>query len=245
MLRWSTACCAALLLAGCPADDDPAADAAPQDADVDPGADVFDPCPGQLTFETGLIDAATGEPPGQLVTVTELGTGNQSTSAPNGRALLCLDGGAVVSFSTEGYLERRHVVTEAAARAQARTGEALPIELYTPAAADELVTSLGLTRDADTALVYVEARDYPEGTPLAGVGVTLDAAFAASFSRDTASRYGAGTDTGTAGGLLFVNAEPAAGASFEATSPTSRGCSAPDALDLEAGVLHSTLVACE
>lgn len=233
------------LLAACGDDDAPLADAGddPDAARPDGGeADAGGVCPGQLTFEVGLVDATSGDPPPVLVDVAEVGTDNATPSAPNGRAVLCLDGDAEVSFTADGYLERRHTVDAEVLALQQTAAAPLTVALHTPADADALVAELGLARDVDAALLLVEVRSYPSGATVAGVDVATSIEHGGAFASDADGAFAEGATTGAGGAVLFVNAAAPADADLSIT-PT--GCAAPAAVATTANTVSSTLVACE
>ncbi len=116
-----------LALGGCGSDDAPAADANSSfDASVaidaspaDAGEpDAFDPCPGETTFEVGVVDWITGDNVAGVV--VEESEGNAASSAPNGRVVVCVPASGIVNFrfSKTDYVDRIHTTTVEAIAAQ-------------------------------------------------------------------------------------------------------------------------------
>jgi hypothetical protein len=220
-------------------------DGEPADAGPDgaPGPDVESLCPGELTFEALVADAVTGEPAFE-VEVAEVGGANSTTSAPNGRAVLCLPAGAdaLVRSTEAAHLARLDSVSADALAVANAAVQPYPLGVLTESGADELLADLDppLTRDEKATQVLVSVVLYPDGEPLAGAVVSIDPA-------------GAGA-AAIAGGLatVFANVPLTGGAedgraAITVTPPVQfRGsCVGPASVELEAGGLSGALFACQ
>ena len=234
---------AAVLLAGCGGDDDPIADAAP------PAPDREDLCPGRLTLEALVADLVTGAAVFD-VSLTEVGNeGNAATSAPNGRAILCLPAGedSEVRATHPERLDRLDRVDADAAAIWYGASQPYPLHVVTPAAADALLGEHGLTRDEDAAQVIVTVLEYPGGTPLSGATVAIDRAHEGALSRDEEGGFAASDEIGAGGLVLFANAVTTGGAVTATVTPPdgyAGTCTGPSAAPLEAGAVTGLHIAC-
>jgi hypothetical protein len=243
-------CLCAPLLAGCGSDDSPASDAAPPDATPDAPVDAG-PC-GDLALFTGSYvdwDGNSEAPTNTLDTVVSEDADPQNAvtiTAPNGRVVLCLPGDAtsIVSFTHPDYLPLRYAFDPAAA------GTAFDIRGLTPARADELFTTLGVTRDPAVAQVIVAVRmetANPEavGAAVTGARVRLGNLSAGSFTGPGDGTYGAGDTLAGDAFVLFTNTELGGGTtSVTVTPPQGVTCAGPDSVPVAAGAISVTTFAC-
>ena len=239
-----------------PDDDGAPPDASPV-ADTGDGSDTPDAsddlCPGQLTSEALVADAGSGAAVFD-VAVAEAGADNQTTSAPNGRAVLCLPAGAPseVEATLADYLVRRDAVDPDAAAASVGTAQPYPIDMLSAAAADELLTALGPGRDEAASLVLVSVVSYPDGEPLVGAEIAIDEASDGAFARDLAGEFTASAEAAVADGRLVLFANVVDGdtdgeAAITVTPPGdfAGSCVGPPRVELEAGGLSGAFFACQ
>ncbi|HLU65819.1 MAG TPA: hypothetical protein VKZ63_06060 [Kofleriaceae bacterium] len=255
-LPWALLACASLL--ACTGDDEVTPDASQPLIDSGtpdgPGEDVEDLCPGELTFEALVLDlesdAAVFE-----VSVAQVGDeSNAATSAPNGRAVLCLpDEAGAVRSTKEEYLARLDRVDPEAVRALAATATPYPLHVIGAAAFDELLAGVGVTPDDDAGHVVVTVLAAADGQPVTGATVALDKTHGGAFARDDSGALAAGDEIGSGGLVLLANVELAGGGppgevevtvtlpgDFEGT-----GTCRSNTGDLEAGALTGVVVVCE
>jgi hypothetical protein len=247
-------CLCAHPLAGCGPDDSPASDAAPRDAAPDATADGSidaGPCADLALFTGSYVDwdGNSEAPTNTLDTLVSEDGGAQSSvriTAPNGRVVLCLPDGApsVVTFTHPDYLPLRYTFDPAAA------GTAFDIRGLTPARADELFTTLGVTRDPAVAQAIVAVRreaasPQAVGAAVAGARVSLGNASAASFTAASDGTYGAGDTLAGDAFVLFTNTELGGGtAAVTVTPPAGVTCVGPDSIAVVAGEIAVTTFAC-
>lgn len=248
-------CFCAHPLAGCGSDDSPASDAAPPDstADAAPDAaiDAGSAC-GDLALFTGSYvdwDGNSEAPTNTLgAVVSEDGNAQNAVTinAPNGRVVLCLpaDAPSLVSFAHPDYLPLRYAFEPAAA------GTAFDVRGLTPARADDLFTTLGVTRDAALAQVLVAVRmetANPEavGAAVTGARVSLGNASAGSFTAASDGTYAAGDTLAGDAFVLFTNTALGAGTtSVTVTPPQGVTCVGPASIPVAAGEIAVTTFAC-
>jgi hypothetical protein len=246
-------CLCAHPLAGCGPDDSPASDAAPRDAALDAAADgaVDAGACGDLALFTGsYVDwDGNSEAPTNTIDTLVSEAGSQRSvriTAPNGRVVLCVPDGApsVVTFTHPDYVSLRYTFDPAAA------GTAFDIRGLTPARADELFTTLGVTRDLAVAQVIVAVRREaasPEGVGAAvtGARVSLGNASAGSFTAASDGTYGAGDTLAGDAFVLFTNTELGGGTTaVTVTPPAGVTCVGPDSIAVAAGEIAVTTFAC-
>lgn len=218
MLRPGMVLALAAALAACSGDDDggPAVCEAPDPEGL---------CPDEFAFEAFVGDLETGASVFEASVTDRLDDGNATTSAPNGRAVLCLpDGDREVITSHADYLTRLDVVTSCAAARAVSAGQAYPIELLS---ATSLADS-GVEPDDDATQVLVTALRYPGGEAIAGASVELAA------MHDDVVMLG---DT-----FLFPNAT-GGDAAVELTADAD--CAGPDTVPLVPGAVVGVFFACE
>lgn len=229
-------------------DDEVVPDGGPVDADA--GGD--DRCPGLLTFEAQVADVTSL---GSLfeVQVAEVGASNQTTSAPNGRAVLCLPAGAdsQVRSTQEGYLARLDTLSEDAVAASLGTDQAYPIDLLRESEAD---ATIGGVRDPAAALLLVSVVSYPEAQPLVGAAVSIDKDHDGAYARDAEGGFAASPDGAIGAGRLVLFANVAAsGAGSDGqvavtvTPPDGYdgSCVGPTSVELEIDGVSGAFFACE
>jgi hypothetical protein len=221
------------------------------------GIDAEDLCPGRLTFEALVAEAEMG---GSVfdVEVAEADTSNGTTSAPNGRAVLCLPsaGDSQVRSTKAGYLTRVDTVSPASALPTLGSDQPYPIDVLFTSAADELLMSLGLVRDdMDATLLLVSVVSYPEAQPLVGATVAIDKASGGAFARDPSGVFTGGDQVGQVSDgriVLFANAALGGGAqegraTITITPPEefAGACTGPLSVELEAGGVSGAFFACQ
>lgn len=228
-------------------------DASVADAsEIDSGDDL---CPGELTLEAIVADTESGEAV-FAAAVAEDGAANQTTSAPNGRAVLCLPDGAAsrVSTTLDDYLDRTDTLSADAVERSLGTAQPYPIDLLSTVAADDLLIGLGLTRDESASLLLVSVVSYPDGQPLDGAVVSIDKDSEGAFARDGTGQFAASPDREIGAGrlLLFANvAATGAGqdgqVAITVTPPGGFGgsCVGPPAVDLAIGGVSGAFFACQ
>ena len=220
------------------------------DASADAGEDL---CPGQLGFEALVADAIDGEAAFDIA-VAEVGGAAMTTSAPNGRAQLCLPAGAdsQMRSTADTYLARLDSLSADAIEVINGAIQPYPLDVLETAAADALLTDLVLTRDEEASLLLVSVVAYPDGEPLVGATVAIDVASDGSFARDAAGAFAAASEVGDGRVLLFANAALSGGgeegrAAITVTPPDGFDgtCVGPPTVELEAGGLSGALFACQ
>lgn len=232
---------------GAPPDASPVTDASDSSNAPDASDDL---CPGQLTFEALVADAESGAAVFD-VAVAEVGADNQTTSAPNGRAVLCLPAAepSEVESTLAGHLVRRDAVDPDAAAASVGTAQPYPIDVLSADAADRLLKALGSGREPAASLVLVSVVSYPDGEPLVGAEITLDEASDGPFARDLAGEFTASADVAEGRLVLFANVVDgeADGTAITVTPPEgfAGSCVGPARVALEAGGLSGAFFACQ
>lgn len=242
---------ALLVGAGCSGDDEVVVDASPlPDAPPDdgPGIDAENLCPGAFTFEALVADLESGTPVFD-VTLAEVGdAGNTTTSAPNGRAVLCLpaDTDAEVRSTKVDYLARLDVLSSAAIEIAADADQPYPLDIVTTTAVDALYTDLGETRDAADSQLVVAVLTYPDGEALVGATVAVDNANDGAYARDGSGDFGAGDTVAAGGVVLLVNTTTGDDAEITVTPPGDfdGSCEGPSTVSLEVDGMTGVLFAC-
>ena len=228
------------------------------DAGVDAGTDAGDDagddlCPGLLTFEA--LVAQSGAPE-VAVTVAEVGGSAATSSAPNGRAQLCLPADAEslqVRSTKEGFLPRLDTLIPGAIEIANAAAQPYPLDVLGAEAAQALRDDLDVPQDEETTLLLVSVVAYPDALPLAGATVAIDGANAAgSFASDASGAFlPAGTDAiGEGRTLLFANviSEGEEGqAAITVTPPEEFAgtCVGPPTVALEPGGISGALFSCQ
>jgi hypothetical protein len=245
LLRVAFAAALAFAVA-CGGDDeiDPDFDSSVSDAEPIDGEDL---CPGAFTFEA-LAGDLESDAAVNAVEVVEVGDeGNATTSAPNGRVVLCLPSGVDSAIRAEkaDFLTREDAISIEAATAAAEAGQPYPLHVIGGAEIEALFTDLALTYDPDDAQVVVSVLSYPDGTALEGATVAIDKASDAALARDGSGGFAAGDEIAAGGLMLFANV-PIAGGDVEITvTPPAGTCSGPATIPLLAGGMSGALFACQ
>ena len=192
---------------------------------------------GSLEFETQATDLANNAALFD-VAVTEDGTANTTSSAPNGRAVLELTGDAAITHELTGYLENRMQVSAAALAAHVTARQPQLSELVTEVDIDNIYSGLGLVRDTGATQVLIYIRQNSDFAPAAGVSINAGAS-------QTLVRRGVATfelgDTVIDDALVLVVNAP--GNSL-AITPSATCLGATD-IGLDPGQLSSTFLVCE
>ena len=256
-VRLTAALWAALLLLHAPAcgDDEvgddgdrPAIDSGLPDAAA---IDAENLCPGALTFEALAANLESGDAEFDVELTEVADPGNSTSSAPNGRAVLCLPDGADSEVRAEktDYLARVDAVPNEITSALQAAVQPYPLFVIAQAAAEALYTDLGGAFDAGDAHVVVSVLEYPDGTPLTGATVAIDKTPGAGpFARDASGGFAAGDEIAGGGLVLFGNVPPAGGEVGITVTPPDGfdgSCSGPTTLPLTAGELSGALFACQ
>ncbi len=240
-----------LCLAGACGDDQSSApdaatesDASPDAGVIDAGApDAFDPCPGKSTFQVGVKDWASNQNLAGIA-ITEGGTANSVTSAPNGRVILCipLTGTVNIHFSHANYLDRVHTTTGEIAADQYAAGQAPTFRLLSSAQADTLYSSAATGRVTTASTFIAMVREAADGSGLGSatptIGATHGGAYVPGADVDTLT---AGASTGADGRVLFLNTEvDPATTTVQITGPSN--CAMPATVALAAGTSSVSIV---
>jgi hypothetical protein len=229
------------------------------DAGVDAGTDAGedageDLCPGLLTFEALVAQAGAPE---VAVNVTEVGGSAATSSAPNGRAQLCLpDAESLQVRSTKtDFLPRLDTLSADAIEIANDAVQPYPLDVLSTAAADELLESLDVDGgDPKASLLLVSVVSYPDALPLSGATVEIDKDSDGSFASDASGAFvpKGSNEVGEGRVLLFANValggEGEAGqAEITVTPPAEFAgtCVGPSAVELEPGGVSGALFACQ
>ena len=207
-------------LAACGGDDD-----APETC-IPPDPEAL--CPDGFFFEAFVSDPETGGAVFDAL-VEQRGGDVGTTSAPNGRAVLCLPGGdiQVVTLAMD-HATRVDTLDSCAVTRAADTAQPYPIDVVTPAFLEQLLGDV--TPDPSAAQLLVSVRSYPDGTPLDGASIEVDAANDGVIELD--------------GSLLVANV--AAGeVTLSFTAPSGADCIGPATADLVPDAVNGVLFACE
>lgn len=244
--------------AGCSSDDEAVPDAgvAPVDASADGAPDGEDLCPGKLSFEAFVNDLVTGDATFD-VTVTEDATPeNTTSSAPNGRADLCLPTGtdSLVRAELDGDIPRLDLISADAFEIYHGADQPYPLQMVSEADLDTVLTGLGVTRDDAAAQVVVTVLEYPGATPLTGATVELGKGAEQAGARDSGGQFAVADSPAAVenGGLvLFANTQLTGSGQPDQTTVTvtppgtfSGTCVGPATAPLEAGHITGVLFAC-
>lgn len=225
----------ALVLAGCGGgDDSPAGDGGP---------DAENLCPGQITFEAGVRDLASLANLASVQVADVDDAGAQASSAPNGRAVLCLDDDQGELLATRAdLLSRRDTLAGGVAQGLRQSLIPYPYELISGEDLDSLYDGLSVTRSDTATQVIVAAVSLATGEPVLAT-VSLDVDHDGSFARSDAGLFSAGDEVGTGGAVVFANV-PGSSVAIEVTPP-SGACTGPGELALEPGGLAGAVFACD
>lgn len=217
-------------------------DAAPTDGAT---ADAEDLCDGEMTIEARVADLATDE---SLVGVALQATadpGRVVSSAPNGRAVLCVAPADEVDVTASGadVVERTDRIARSAIGKLRAAGAVHPFTMITTGGLADLATALEVAApDAGTTWVLAHVVR-PDGSPATGATVAIDGASDGSFTR-AAGSFVAG-DAIAEGGVVLV-ANPTATAPLGlSVEPTSGSCDGPANLSPAAGAITGAVFVCQ
>ena len=217
MLRTGLVLALASALAACGGDDDggPSTCEAPDPEGL---------CPDGFAFEAFVEDLESGTSVFEATVADRADDSIATTSAPNGRAVVCLpDGDREVETSHADYLTRIDVVTSCAAARAVEAGQAYPIGLVS---ADFLAASGVDVADGATQVVVTALR-YPGRDPVDGTA-ELDA------PHDEVVMLGDST--------LFPNAT---GNTAAVSLASDADCTGPDTVPLVPDAVVGVFFACE
>jgi len=201
---------------------------------TDAGPDAFNLCPGQVTLTGDYIDWDSTDDQFLGVASAEVSPvdspGDAVMTAPNGRSVLCVEGGAAVDvqFAQQDYVD---LVFSALPSPVPYTVRGLATADVDAVFVDPLPAI-----DNATAQLLVDAR-LEDGTPVGAPSIA--AANAGLFSRDGVGPFVAG-DTGT-GSYLFANVAVGDGST---TLTIGGDCDARTEVTLRAGALAFTRILC-
>jgi hypothetical protein len=220
-----------------------AADAAP------PAADREDLCPGQLTLEAQVTDLVTGQNAFDVLLVEADDDMNAATSAPNGRAILCLPSGTdnLVRSSKADHLPRLDLVHREAQAVWYGSVQPYPLAVVSEASLEELFADLELTRDEEAAQVLVAVNSYPSGQPFLGAVVEIDRDHDRSFTREADGSFLNSKSILEGGLLLFANTATTGGqvaVTMSLPEDTGGTCAGPASVPVEPGSITGVLFAC-
>ncbi|HKE18949.1 MAG TPA: hypothetical protein VKB80_28945 [Kofleriaceae bacterium] len=248
------------LASGCGGDDDTSDDGGEADASADAGSDAGAPdsgddlCPGMSLFEALTADAESAASIFE-VDVAEVGGSASTTSAPNGRADLCLPAGAdaQVRSTKDGYLARLDTLSADALDILDTAVNPYPLDLLETAAADGLLFELGTPPRDEAATLLLVSVVTADGAPLARATVSIDRGDDGVFARQATGDFVDAGDPGeVADGrvLLFVNVAVSGADDQVAITVTPPGdfggaCVGPPSATLEAGGLSGALFVCQ
>ena len=223
-----------------------------------PGPDAEDLCPGQISFEALVADARSGEPTFE-VTVAEAGGSASTTSAPNGRADLCLQSGdSTLRSSKADYLDRLDTLSNEALAIAVAAVQPYPLDVLGQDAADSLLDILGPGRDPAATLLLVSVVSFPDGAPLVGARVSLEDGVDPDgvFARDATGEFvqvALGDEAVADGRILMFSNVPLNGGeedgrvALTVTPPAafSGTCVGPPSVELQADGLSGAFFACQ
>ncbi len=214
---------------------------------ADAGApDAFNPCPGKSTFQIGVTDWSSGGNVFEVV-VQEGTTANMTTSAPNGRVVLCIapTGPVTLRLSHPSYIDRVHTTTGEIAAEQYASGTDPTLRLLSTAQEATLYANAGVTRTAaaTTTVAMVRFRESGDDAPGAAIviGATNDGAFTPGGDVDTLV---SGATTTASGRVLFLNTEADPATSSVQVSGLAN-CSAPATMSLAPAGVSSVSIVCD
>jgi hypothetical protein len=242
---------AALVAAGCGDDEIVNDGESPIDAGPpDGGADAENLCPGALTFEAWARNLVTGLNEFDVAVSEVADPSNTTTSAPNGRVVICLPDGADSELRAEktDYLSRVDRVPGAVAALFSPDTIAYPLFVTSQADFEGLAADLAFDVDPGAAQVVVSVVLAADGAPLIGATVAIDKASDGAATRDEGGAFTAGDQIAAGDLVLFPNV-PLAGGDVEITVTPPDGfrgtCSGPATLGLTAGEMSGALFACQ
>lgn len=241
MIRHRVAVAVLATIAGCGDDGGPA------DAGFDAAPDAMSLCPGgELDFEALVTDRATASPAFEVALTEVADPGNTASSAPNGRALLCLSrtGTHEVRGTRADLLSHLMTVDDAAAALHRPQPFAFP--MLAAADADALIGALSGVgaRDAAATQLFVDVREYPGGVPLVGASVSIGASNDGGFHVIGDGSFTTGTTLTDGSTVLFANVAGTT-TTVSVDVPGSQMCEGAASITLEStGAITSVFFAC-
>ena len=237
-----------LLGAACSCGDDDgggAADAGLADAPAPPDADPFDECPGELELEAEMQDLLTDMNLFEVRVEDANEPSNFTTSAPNGRAVLCLPLTGVHQIRATRADLLPHLQTVDSQATLLHRPLAVAYEMLSEADADTFVAGLGgPARDPTATQLFVAVRSEPGGTPLTGAQVSLVDEGDGAYVRDESGDFVPGNTLGTDATVLFANVPVDSDPIITLTLPGGQTCNGPTTISAEAG-LSSVFFSCQ
>jgi len=189
-------------------------------------------CPDEFAFEAFVSDLENGDAVFEALVAERLDDVNATTSAPNGRAVLCLPAGdRELTAAKEGYLPRGDTLDACAVSRAASAAQPYPIQMATAEFFDAELTSHVLTRDDSATQLLIAVRRYPDGDPIAGATVEIDAESHGDYSLGDL--------------IAFANVFGEGDVALSFTAPDGVDCSGPDRARLTPGGITGVLFACE
>jgi hypothetical protein len=223
-----------------------AADTEP-DAPVDAAGPDAGPCGDRFLFTGAYVDwdstDAAFRGVASAVLREDADPGNTATTAPNGRATLCLptDSVSTIRFEHPDYIDLHYT-------ADPRIDAQGPFEVkgLTPERMAELhAGDLDQIPDPDAALVQLAVVLYPEKTPAEGVKVETATAHGGSYINDGTGTYVVGDTVISDPYILFSNVLVNEGMiELQVTPPAALSCLAPPHVSIQAGGMAAATIAC-
>jgi hypothetical protein len=132
-------------------------------------------CPEAFAFEAFLSDLETGDAAFDVAVSQRGQAGVTTTSAPNGRATLCLTGGDVEIQAVQAeYLTRRDTLDACAVARAASASQPYPIAMISAEDVDARLTAAGLERDETASQVLVTVVTFTDAGPMVAPGSAID-----------------------------------------------------------------------
>lgn len=202
-----------------------------------PGIDAgIDPlCGNNFPYQIEIFDWSSGAAALPL-TIFEVGNeGNTSTSAPNGRAVLCLpsDGDVTVRLESTGHVPRNEVVSRSTYSGYLSDSGEQSYRVYLLTTAD--LADLGM--NAGTAQVLVDLRKGSD--PAVGESATLAAASDPSLVGAPGDSFSPGTQVTDGSPIIVFPNVLGAGSTM-----LSSNCEGPTSLPLAADEISGALLRC-
>jgi hypothetical protein len=217
------------------------------DAAVDAAGPDAGPCGDRFLFTGAYVDwdstDAAFRGVASAVLRDDADPGNTATTAPNGRATLCLrtDSISLIHFEHPDYIALRYA-------ADSRIDALGPFEIkgLTPGRMAELYAGdFDQIPAQGAAMAQVAVILYPEKIPAAGVRVELGVPHGGSYVNDGAGTYVAGDTVMSDPYIVFANVSGDTGMSeLMVTPPGGVSCVAPPHVFLHDGGMGAATIAC-
>jgi hypothetical protein len=238
--------CAALALALSAAcgGDSGGADAAPIDG-ARPDAEEL--CPGELTVEVRVSDLASGDNLFDVQVAATADPGRATTSAPNGRAVLCVERADEVDVTAGGddVVERTDRIARTALGKLRAAGAVHPFAMITAGHLADLATALDVAPpDAGTTWLLAHAVR-PDGSPALGATLASDGASDGSFTRAADGTFAGGDAIAEGGAILVANLTATAPIGLTVEPPAGQTCDGPANLSPAAGAISGAVFVCQ